>query len=89
MHEDADLVVLMTVPREVEAQLIVDALAEKGVEAHQAGGAISSFKVGIPGDVVIYVKPEDQAQAVQALAEIRDEADHIDWSQIKFDQPET
>ena len=82
MQDDADLAVLMTVPREIEAQLIVDALAQKGIEAHQAGGAISSFKVGIPGEVPVYVKSEDEARARQALAEIREEADHIDWSKI-------
>lgn len=86
MQENGDLDVLMTVPRETEAQLIVDALAEKGIEAHQAGGAISTFKVGVPGEVLIYVKPEDRARAAAALAEIRDEADHIDWSQIDWTQ---
>ncbi len=88
MQSDPDAIVLTTVPREVEAQLIVAALEEKGVFARQAGGDISGFKVGIPADVTIYVKPEDHDKAVQAYAEIREEADHIDWSQVDLDPSE-
>lgn len=89
MQPEADLVVLLSVPREVEAQLIVAALEENGIDAHQAGGAISGFKVGVPGEVLVYVKAEDRERAAAALAAIQDEADHIDWSKVNFEAAES
>jgi len=88
MHPDTDSIVLITVPREVEAQLIVAALEEKGVLARQSGGAVSGFKVAVPTEVTIYVHPEDHDKAVLAYAEIREEADHIDWSQVDLNPSE-
>ncbi len=88
MHSDTHSVVLTTVLREVEAALIVAALEEKGVIARQSGGSVSGFKVGAPAEVTIYVRPEDHDKAVQAYAEIREEAGHIDWSQVDLDSSE-
>ena len=85
MHDETDLAELTTIPHEYEAQLIIAALEEKGIPAQQAGGAVSNFKVGAPGGVTIYVKPEDHDRAVQAYAEIREESDHIDWSKVDVD----
>ncbi|MBX3439077.1 MAG: hypothetical protein KF861_16425 [Planctomycetaceae bacterium] len=89
MQPDADLVVLATVPHEIEAQLIVDALKERGITAHQTGGTVSDFRVGVPEEVVIYVRPEDRDRALVAYAEARESAEEIDWSQVSADEPES
>ena len=85
MHDETDLAELITIPHEYEAQLIIAALEEKGIIAQQAGGAVSNFKVGAPGGVTIFVRPEDHERALAAYAEIREESDHIDWSKVDID----
>ncbi len=88
MSEDTHLSVLSITAREYEAQLIVDALLEKGIHAEKSGGAASDFKVGVPGQVEILVETADLERATIAYAELRDEAEHIDWSQVDVGQPE-
>jgi len=88
MSDDTKLSVLTMTAREYEAQLIVDALLEKGIHAEKAGGAASDFKVGVPGQVKILVETKDLEQATTAYNSLRDEADHIDWSQVDVGEPE-
>ncbi|MCA9076865.1 MAG: hypothetical protein KDA93_17695 [Planctomycetaceae bacterium] len=88
MPEDTKLTVLTMTAREYEAQLIVDALLEKGVHAEISGSATSDFKVGIPGQVEVLVDTAQLESANAAYDKIRDEADHIDWSQVDVGDPE-
>jgi len=79
---------LVSVPSEVEAAAIVTALAEYGIEAHAVGGYTAGFRAEAPGDVKVSVKHADLDRARQALAEIREHPDAIDWSQIDVGRPE-
>ncbi len=88
MSDDTELSVLTMTAREYEAQLIVDALFEKGIHAEKSGGAASDFKVGVPGQVEVLVETNQLAAATAAYQTIRDEADHIDWSQVDVGKPE-
>lgn len=88
MAEEHDLSVLTMSSHEYEAQLIVDALKERGLHAEKSGGATADFKVGVPGQVKILVQTAQLAEATDVLKTLRDEADHIDWTKIDVGQPE-
>lgn len=82
MQDNEAPIVLADLPGEIEAQLIIAALEEEGIEAFKAGGAVSDFKVGVPGHVQVLVRPEDLDRARDAFAHLRDEDGEIDWSQV-------
>jgi hypothetical protein len=64
---------LLSVPTEVEAAVIVNALAERGIHAFALGGNTAGFAWESPGLVNVVVKRADAAQARKALAEIEAE----------------
>ena len=68
--EADNLEVLTTLRTEVEASVLVAALAEVGIKAVAAGGYTSGFKAEAPGDVQILVKQDDLERAHKALATI-------------------
>ena len=88
MQDSEEPVVLADVPSEIEAQLIVAALAEEGVEAFKAGGTVSDFRVGAPGHVQVLVRPEDLERAEEAFSHLRDDAGEINWAEINADNQE-
>ena len=73
---------LLSVANEIESAAMVTALAEYGVEAFAAGGYTSGFKAEAPGTVAVLVKQADLDRATQALAEIRQRQDEIDWDNV-------
>jgi len=74
--------VLVSVPDEMEAAAIVDALAEHGIRARAVGGYTSGFRAEAPGDVKVVVGRADMARAEEVLAEIRSEPVEVDWSEV-------
>ena len=74
--------VLVSVPDEMEAAAIVDALAERGIRARAVGGYTSGFRAEAPGDVKVVVGRADLARARELLAEIRSEPVEVDWSEV-------
>lgn len=64
---------LVSVPNEVEAAAIVNALADRGIHAFALGGNTAGFRAEAPGLVDVVVKRVDAAQARKALAEIEEE----------------
>lgn len=74
--------VLLSVSNEIEAGVIVTALAEYGIEALTTGGYTSGFKAEAPGYVAILVKQADLDRAKQALAEIQQQKDEVDWANV-------
>lgn len=74
--------VLVSVPSEMEAAAIVDALAEHGIRARAVGGYTSGFRAEAPGDVKVVVGRADLARARELLAEIRSEPVEVDWSEV-------
>ena len=89
MSEDSeDLLVLISVPTEIEAAAIVAALAQDDIRAVATGGLTSGFKAEAPGEVQVLVKQADAERAQQTLLEIRSGENPIDWSQVDVGEPE-
>ena len=89
MSEDSeDLLVLISVPTEIEAASIVAALAQDDIRAVATGGLTSGFKAEAPGEVQVLVKRADAERAQQTLQEIRSGKNPIDWSQVDVGEPE-
>lgn len=68
------LEVLVHVPTDAEATLIVQSLEERGIPAKAVGGFTAGFMAEAPGDVSILVRHEDWARAKIALATVRHES---------------
>ena len=80
--------VLVSTANDVEAAIIVNALADHGVEASATGGYTSGFKAEAPGEVKVVVKHGDTDRAQKILSEVRSEQGQIDWSNVEFGDPE-
>ena len=65
--------VVKSVTSDVEAAVIVNALAAHGIEASTTGGFTSGFRAEAPGDIDVVVRQSDLERAKQILEEIRDE----------------
>lgn len=63
--------VLLSVPTEAEAGIVVAALDEQGIQAEAVGGYTAAFAVGIPGMVQVIVHRDDVARAQQILEELQ------------------
>jgi len=71
MSEELDrLEVLTRVRTEVEADLIVRSLQDRGIAAKAVGEFTAAFRAEVPGDVSVLVRHADLARAEAALAEI-------------------
>ena len=68
--------VLISVRTDIEAAVIVGALAARGIDASTTGGYTAGFRAEAPGEVNVIVRRSDVERATNALAEIeRDRAD--------------
>ncbi|MBX3323359.1 MAG: DUF2007 domain-containing protein [Phycisphaeraceae bacterium] len=91
MHESEqqpDVVVAAKVASEIEANLIVAALVEHGIEARAVGGLTSGFRTEAPGKVRVLVRAEDAADAAAVIDAVLVAAAEIDWSQIDVGEME-
>ncbi len=88
MLDDDDTVVLVNVQTEWEASFIAEALNERGINAQVSGGLTAGFRAEAPGLARVIVPRGQVERAKQQLAEIRQEAASIDWSQIDVGEPE-
>jgi hypothetical protein len=86
--DPSELVVLVSVPNEIEAAAVAAALEQNGIQTIIAGGYTSGFKAEAPGDVNVLVKQSDADRAKQALREIRERGAGIDWSQVDVGDPQ-
>jgi hypothetical protein len=80
--------VLVRVATEVEAALIVAALAEQGIKAEAVGGAIAGFRAEAPADVAVVVQAGHLEEAQRALSEIREQLSDVDWGSVDVGTPE-
>ncbi len=84
MADETDTLEVVTrVPVEADASLIVQFLADRGIEATQVGGFTSAFKAEAPGWCSVFVKRSDLERAKNALKE----APH-EWSPDEVDEAE-
>ena len=70
---------LVSVPSEAEAAIIVAALAVRGVQASTTGDYTAGFRAEARGQVRVVVRRADLARAKQSLAEIEKDQTEIDW----------
>ncbi|OHB81503.1 MAG: hypothetical protein A2W31_14160 [Planctomycetes bacterium RBG_16_64_10] len=61
---------IASVPNEIDAAVLVEALAAAGIRATAVGGYTSGFRAEAPGEVHIVVAQCDAVRAAQRLAEI-------------------
>ena len=82
------LVKLVTFPTEVGAAPVVSALEDAGISAIATGGFTAEFIAEAPGEVQVLVAQRDLPRAKEVLDVLREEMDHIDWSQVDVGEPE-
>jgi hypothetical protein len=82
------IVAVTSAANEMEAGVIIAALADAGIKATMDGAATAEFRVGVPGQVEILVAKEDLERAQTVLRQDEDNADDVDWSQVDIGEPE-
>ncbi|MCU0982471.1 MAG: ACT domain-containing protein [Pirellulaceae bacterium] len=70
---------LTAVPSDIQAAAIVNALADRGIQATVTGSYTSGFRAEAPGWVSIVVRRMDLDSAKQALAELQPGSNDADW----------
>jgi hypothetical protein len=80
-------IVLLSVPTEVEASLIVSALEEQGVRARAVGFSTLQFEAAAPVMIDIFVESRNLEQARTIINEVCQQHG-IDWSQVDVGVPE-
>lgn len=71
MRTDREVVVLVSVPTEVEAVLLVQTLEANGITAQVTGALTSGFRAEAPGQVQVLVHQENLSKARDVLRENR------------------
>lgn len=79
--------VLTSVPTETEAAIVVAALENNGIRA-ETDEYTSGLRAGPWNWVQIMVAEEDLPRAQEVFAQVQEENDHIDWSQVDVGEPE-
>jgi hypothetical protein len=80
--------IVISVPTDIEAAAIVAALEAHGVHASTTGGYTAGFRAEAPGQVQVIVRRHQLQRAREVLADVREEATEIDWSQVDVGEPE-
>ena len=89
MNDDLkNLAKLVAFPTEVGAAPVVSALEEAGISAVATGGFTAEFIAEAPGEVQVLVADRDLPKAKEVLNVLREEMDHVDWSQVDVGEPE-
>ena len=89
MNDDLkNLAKLVAFPTEVGAAPVISALEEAGISAVATGGFTAEFIAEALGEVQVLVAERDLPQAKEVLNVLREEMDHIDWSQVDVGEPE-
>ncbi|WP_432797231.1 putative signal transducing protein [Poriferisphaera sp. WC338] len=80
-----DPTVVTSVETELEASLLIESLAEQGIEATSAGQITSGFRAEAPGlvNVLVHIKDLDKAKA--AVEAFNKEHIEVDWSSVDFE----
>jgi hypothetical protein len=85
---EENLARLTSVRTEMEGGVVVGGLEERGIKATMSGVYTTNFRAEAPGWVEVLVAEHDLERAKEALQEIQEENDHIDWSQVDVGEPE-
>jgi hypothetical protein len=71
-RKDQNPVVLVSLPSEPQAAILVAALEGEGIRAEMSGVLTSGFRADVPGNVTVLVMPDDLERAQAILAEHED-----------------
>ncbi len=82
------VVVVTTVPNEVDAGVIVAALEVEGIKATMSAGAVAGYRLGVMGDVQVLVAEKDAAQATEIIRKGEENKEDVDWSSVDVGKPE-
>ncbi len=88
MDNQDKLITLVRINDEIQASLVVAALAESGILATATGGFTAGFRAEAPGYVDVVVSDKDLPRARQVLASIEMEQQPVDWSQVDVGRPD-
>jgi hypothetical protein len=80
--------VLTFVLTDTEAIAVVAALKGCGIHASTTGGYTAGFRAQAPGQLQVIVRRHELQLARQVLADIKEDAAEIDWSQVDVGEPE-
>lgn len=85
-----ELVLLTSVPTEMQASIITASLEEEGLHCAAVGGFTAGFVAEAPGWVKIMVAKRDLDLAKKILATVSHEGmdGEVDWSEVDFGEPE-
>ena len=78
---------LTRVPSETEAAIVIAALEDNGIKA-ESDEYTSGLRAGPWNWVDIMVATSDLERAKAVLAQVQEENDHIDWSQVDVGEKE-
>jgi hypothetical protein len=78
---------LTRVPSETEAAIVIAALEENGIKA-ESDEYTSGLRAGPWNWVDIMVATADLERAQEVLAQVQEENEHIDWSQVDVGEKE-
>ena len=78
--------VLVVVPNDIQAAAIVNALADRGIQATVTGSYTSGFRAEAPGWVSVVVRRMDLDLARQTLGELKPGTSDLAWSKIDVDE---
>lgn len=84
MSEQPTTATLVQLQTEWQAQLIADALRDKGIDAAIEGSLTSQFRAEAPGYVRILVPVNQLERAREMLEQHKREVSEIDWSTVDF-----
>ena len=82
------LVLLESMPTEMEAGVIVAALEQGGIQATMTGTYTAGFRAEAPGWVKVLVAEDDLLQARTILRDVVRENMDVDWAQVDVGKPE-
>lgn len=78
MTDADDVEVLLSVPTEAEAALIVATLSKEGIVAAVEGALTSALRAEVPGEVRILVRRVDLDRAAAVLMQIEQDRGDVD-----------
>ena len=79
---------LTSTPGEGQAELIIAALKDRGIDAVAEGGLTAGFRAETFGEVKVMVWEKDLDRAREALADFRETMKDIDWDEVDVGEME-
>ena len=77
---------LTAVPNDIEAAAIVNALADRGIQATVTGSYTSGFRAQAPGWVSIVVRRMDLDLARKAFVALKPVVGEVEWPEADVDE---